>query len=348
MPFLHMAGYHGEGKLEDLDPDGVAQILRADRWIKCERCSQPLDLTDPSLREWVAKHPARMAHGYKVSPFSPTHGRLNIDYILTQLLEMKRLDQLKGWYNTVLGETYSDGNSKLEPEMVRAVMKGASRLEVNSTMPVVLGCDMGKTCHLTLGIPTRTDIIVFHFEQVPASQIHERIAQLDKQYNIVAGCVDRHPYTPDAERIRDATGRRILPMEYRGATHFNLKDDEYGVLDYVQANRTAVIDAQVRAVRNQATELHGYGGLAEVVVEHLCDMVRIETDEKPATWEKLTGNDHFLHSLALMRASIKMRELVALHAPVDNRLFIGLLGVNTKTTPGLGMPDKGKRTARVI
>lgn len=348
MPFLHLAGYKGEGKLDELDADGVAAILAAEHYVKCERCSQPLNLRDASLHEWVAKHPAREAHGYQVSPFSPTHGRLNIAYILNQLLTMKQLEQLKGWYNTVLGRTYSDGTSKLEPEMVRAVMKGAEVPEVSSPMPVVLGLDMGKTCHLTLGIPHRTCIDPFYFEQIPSSQVHERIAQLDKKYNIVAGAVDRLPYTPDAERIREATGGRIVPVQYAAGPHFNLKFDEYKNLDFVQANRTAVIDAQVKAVRQQSTAIRGYGGLKEVVVEHLCDMVRIENDERPATWEKLTGNDHFLHSLALMRASTKIRELIALNTVTDNRLFVGLLGVKPQQTPGLGQPVKGRQPARIL
>lgn len=348
MPFLFLPGYTGDGRLEELDADGVARIQLSDCYVKCERCSQALDLRDPTRREWVPKYPARQAAGYKVSPFSPTHGRINIPYIFQQLLTMKGLDQIKGWHNTVLGETYSDGNSKLEPDMVRAVMKDPASPEISRTTPIALGLDMGRTCHLTLGLINRAGVDPIHFEQIPSSQIHERIAELDAQYNIVCGSVDRHPYTPDAERLRDATQGRIVPTEYRG-TSFNQKDDEYGNLDYFQVNRTAVIDAQIKAVRNKATEFRGYGGLKDVIVEHLCDMVRIEADEKPATWEKLTGNDHFLHSLTLMRASIKIREIIALNSPIEPRMLMGLIGAGTnKPQPGLGVPTKGKQIQRVL
>lgn len=333
MPFLHLPGYDGDGLLDELDPDMVSRIDLSNSFVKCERCSQALDLTDPTLREWIAKHPSRLSRGYKVSPFSPTHGRLNIKYIVGQLLKMRDLDQIKGWHNTVLGEPFSDGNSKLEPPMVQACMTGPQVPDIAAWQPVALGCDMGRTCHLTLGLPVRNDVHPFLFEQVPSSRIHERIEQLRERYNIVTGCVDRHPYTPDAERIRDASDRKILPLEYRGATTFNIKHDEYGNLDHIQANRTQVIDHQIRAIREKSTKLAGYGGLGPVVVEHLCDMVRIETDHKPATWEKLTGNDHFLHSLALMRASIKMRELVQLQDATDARILVGLVAVPTPSKP---------------
>lgn len=340
MPFLHLPGYRGDGKLDELDADGVGAIDLDNAYVKCDRCSQPLNLLDALLREWVATHPARLGRGYKVSPFSPTHGKLNIRYILMQLLKMKQLDNLKGWYNTVLGETHSDGNSKLEPDMVRAVMKGPGVPDIASGTPVALGLDMGKTCHLTLGVVGRNAVSPFLFEQVPVSNIHDRIAQLDKQYRIVCGGVDRDPYTPDADRIRDVTQRRVMPIHYRGSSTFNLKYDEFDNLDHIQVNRTQVIDAQVAAVRTKATEFRGYGGLETVVVEHLCDMVRIEVEEQPARWEKLTGNDHFMHSLALMRASIKAAELVALETPIAPQVSTLLVGVSPKQkTQGLGQPS---------
>ena len=331
MPFLCLPGYHGEGMLDELDADGVSKIDLANSYVKCERCSQPLNLRDPSLREWVPELPSRLARGYKVSPFSPTHGRLDITYILNQLLTMKQLDQLKGWYNTVLGETYSDGNSKLEPDMVRAIMKSPSVPDISPTMPVALGCDMGKTCHLVLGIVTRQGVMPFLFEQVPSGQIRQRIAQHRAKYNIITGCVDRLPYTPDANAIRDASNRTILPMQYSPAPNFSLKYDEYENIDHVHANRTQVIDAMVRDVRTRTMEMSGYGGLKEVVVEHLCDMVRIEVDERPASWEKLTGSDHFFHALALLLASVKVREIVGLLTPQEARQFIGLIGVPSST-----------------
>jgi hypothetical protein len=330
--FIHLDGYDGDGKFDELDADAVSYLNLKSSYVKCERCSRPLDLGNPELREWVPKYPARDAAGYWISPFSTD--RLTIKYIIDQLLKQKALDNLKGWYNTVLGETYSDGSSKLEPDVVKAVMIGSAVPEISKDIPVALGCDMGTTCHLTLGRIRGQDVDPFLFEQVPSSQIEERIAFYRQKYRIVCGGVDRHPYTPTSESIRDASNRIILPIEYRGAAHINPVRDEYDVLDYVQINRTRAIDSQVRAIRNKTMEMAGYGGLQSVVVEHCCDMVRIEADEKPATWEKLTGSDHFMHSLTLMRASIKVTDVVNLDAEVPQTL-IALIPVQSNAPKGL-------------
>jgi hypothetical protein len=345
MKFLCLPGYDGDGDLEALDADVVSQLDLKGSYFKCEKCSARLYLRDPSLREWIAAFPARRGRGYRIRPTSSY--RLDPEYIVSQLLKMKQLDNVKGWRNTVLGETYSDGSSKLEPDVVRQVMKGPTVPDVGQAR-VALGCDMGKTCHLTLGTIRDGEIDPFKFEQVPSSQIVDRVLELCKQYNIVTGAMDRHPYTPTVEQIRELTKRVILPVEYRGQAHINLVEDEWGNLDYVQINRTKAIDNQVKAIQHKATELRGYGGLGGILVEQLCDMVRIETDEKPATWEKLTGNDHFMHSLVLMRASIKIRDVMMLKSNVETRSSFGFAVTNAQPFAPLGMPQMDRSVIRNI
>ena len=338
MKFLHLPGYVGDGKLEDVDADIVGAIDLSNSFMKCEQCSRPLNLRDPSLREWVAKYPARRAHGYRVTPFSPTHGRLNITYIFEQLLKMKQLDNIKGWYNTVLGQTYSDGNSKLEPHIVEACMGSSNVPEVSGD--VVLGCDMGKTCHLTLGrVDGHGRINPFLFEQVPSNEIEQRIKDLDAKYNIVCGGTDRFPYTTESERIREMTLGRILPIEYRGADFTRLVNDELGRIDHVSINRTQAIDSQVKAIIRGEVNIVGFGSLRSVLIEQLCDMVRIEHDEKPATWEKLTGNDHFLHSLVIMRAAVRAREIMLGSMKTEHRTLVGIRPVAAPKLLTLGTPN---------
>lgn len=328
MQFLNLPGYKGEGKLEDLDADTVATIDMANAWFKCFHCSKQLDLRDPALREWVAERPTRDAHGYRIRPTSSY--KLDPAYIIRQLLKMKRLDQLKGWYNTVLGETYNDGNSKLEPDMIAKIMVGAPVPDVGSDVPCALASDMGKTCHLTVGRIDGNVVHPFLFEAVPNGQIKERIAQLRKKYNIVAGAIDRHPYEITAKEIMEETQGIILPVEYRGAEPVCLVKDDYDALDFVQINRTKAIDQVVQLVRNVAINMAGYTSLKQVVTEHMCDMVRIENPEKLATWEKTTGQDHFMHSLVLLQASIKIAHIVKLSVVEEpKKIILGLVGVPT-------------------
>lgn len=326
MNFLHLPGYTGEGNLIDLDSDGLALIDLPNTYFRCERCAARLNFRDPTLREWVAERPTRNSRGYRIRPTSSY--KLDPAYILTQLIKMKRLDQLKGWHNTVLGETYNDGNSKLEPDVVKAVMTNPGRPEVGSTVPCALASDMGRTCHLTVGTIQGDHVYPFLFEQVPSDKIEERIRELRKQFNIVCGSVDRHPYTPTAEKIREESSGVILPVEYRGDVNINLKMDDYGVLDYVQINRTKAIDQVVRAIQRVAWTMTGYGKLQAVIVEHLCDMVRVELPDKLAVWNKTTGADHFMHSLVLLQASPKIRHVVQMTLqPERPKTVLGLIGV---------------------
>lgn len=337
MKFLCLPGYKGDGKLVDLDVDTHAAIDRENCYVKCEKCSARLDMRTPALREWVAERPGREVHGYRVRTFSTW--KLDPAYVMSQLLKMKRLDNIRGWYNTVLGEPYSDGNSKLEPDVVKRVMISATRPDVGALVPCALAADMGLTCHLTLGVVQGEHVVPFLFEQVPSDIIEERITELRQQYNIVAGAVDRHPYTPTSEKIRDDSHGIILPVEYRGTDFINLKKDEYDRLDFVQVNRTHAIDNVVRAIQRQAWTMSGYGSLGPLLIEHLCDMVRIELPEQPATWQKLTGSDHFLHSLVLLQQSIKIRHIIQMTEVVPIKTLFGMVGVALPRKAPAGVAD---------
>jgi hypothetical protein len=339
--FVCLPGYDGDGNLDEIDSEMMSRIDLVGSYVKCERCSRALDLTDPSLREWVAMRPTRDARGYQVRPFSTW--KLPPAYIIRQQQKYRQLDNMKGYFNTVRGTTYSDGDSKLEPDIVKAIMTGPGRPEVGSDVPCALASDMGRVCHLVLGVVRGDRVYPFLFEQVPSDQIEARVKELREQYNIVCGGVDRHPYTPTAETIRNESGGRIMPIEYRGAAHINLVEDEYEVMDFVQINRTRAIDDVVKAIQRKSWTMSGYGGLGQVLVEHLCDMVRIETPEKPATWEKLTGQDHFMHALVLLQASIKIHQLILLRNAVPTKQYLGLIGVETsdvKPTRQLGDPPR--------
>lgn len=345
MKFLRLPGYVGEGKLDLLDADAVDAIdLNASAFI-CERCSKALDLKNPNLREWVAERPTREnSRGYRIRPTS-SH-KLTPRYIIEQLLKMKKLSQLKGWYNTVLGETYNDGNSKLEPDMVKKIMGLAAVPEVGSDVPCALASDMGQTCHLIVGkiLPSGA-VSPFLFEAVHIDRIEERIELLRTKYNIVCGAVDRHPYTPTSNKIRDTSKRVILPVEYRGTEFVNLKKNEYDQLDFIQINRTAAIDVAVARIREQAIEMAGFGTMEQVVIDHLCDMVRIEQPEKMATWEKTTGSDHFMHSLTLLQASPKIAQVVKLDDKKDPpKVQLGMVGVPLAQSMIGGIPRNNQPT----
>ncbi|KGM36139.1 phage terminase large subunit family protein [Inquilinus limosus] len=332
-------------KLSDITQSIADEIDIMESYIWCPKCHRALDLTDPSFRQWVAKHPSRKhARGYYVTPFST--GKLDLPYILGQLLKYRQRDYLRGFFNTVLGETYSDGNIRLEEEVIRACFRDEQPgvPDVGPDVPVSIGIDMGLVAHVTLATGPVEQLEVFRFEAVPVQELPDFVRALCKQYNIVAGGIDRHPYTPTAEEIRDISEGKILPLEYRGTKEFNPVKDQYDNITHGQINRTMALDAVAKDIRRRSIRMSGYGHYRQTIIEHLRDQVRDEQPEKPAEWKKLTGQDHFHHSLAFLKAGLQLRNLIIALSNTEVRTNFGIL---TATVPMHNSPLIGSSKRRV-
>lgn len=310
--FCHIPGL--PDYIENLDEieDSLANELDLENaYVCCEKCGYRLNLGDESLRQWVPKYPGRKRlRGYHVTPFCTD--RLPLSYLIQQLGKYKKREYKRGFYNTVLGEGYSDGNIRLDESAIRACMTEFSRMpDVGSDVPLSVGIDMGQTCHLTLAAGGENNLDVVLFEAIPVDLIVDRSKEICAKYNVVRGAVDRHPYEPTADEIMRVSDGKIIPTEYRGTAELNVVKNKFGQVTHAQVNRTMHLDAIASDIRNRRCSFSGYGHYKTTVVEHLRDMVRDEQPEKPAEWKKLTGNDHFFHSLAFTKSSFKIKELVA-------------------------------------
>lgn len=299
-------------KLTDLSQQIIDEhgIVLADSYVKCINCDAQLDLGNPELREWVPRFQKRSkdARGYYVTPFSTA--RIDLPYILRQLLDYKRRDYMRGFHNTVLGETYVNGDIRLEEDVIKACFDRTSPSipDVSKDTPVAVGIDMGLVCHVTVSLLSGA---VFLFAAVPSSEIEDFVQKLCDKYKVVAGGVDRFPYTPTAENIWAISKGCILPLEYheRGREITTVKD-AYGTITHGQINRTMGLDKVANMVRNRNISFAGYGFYEQTIIEHLRDQVRDEQPEKPAVWKKLTGRDHFHHSLAFLFMGMELRDLI--------------------------------------
>lgn len=320
--FCHLPGLPDDiHTLTDLDETMVERIDLQNSYIKCERCERPLDLSNHDKREWIPKYPNRTLHrGYRVRPFSTE--RLDLPYILSQLLRYKKRDYLRGFYNTVLGETYADSNTRLDASLIESCFTTQVTIpEVSRDEPLFLGIDMGLTCHLVL---SRANLDVLSFETIPADNLIEHVRAYFERYNIVGGAVDRFPYTPTANEIRSITEGRVWPMQYRGSKKLDIKEDE----GYVNADRTQAIDEIAIAIRKHQPRFSGYGTQRTTIVEHLRDMVRDEQPDTPPRWVKLTGNDHYFHALALVKAAIDIQEILHGKEQPDPREVAAIIGID--------------------
>lgn len=327
--FIRIPGLPADlNDLSEIDPDIAAGLDLENAFVMCEHCGAPLDLGNPELREWVPRHPSRKSRGYWVRPFATP--RLTVDYIVRQLLDYKRKNSMRRWYNTVLGEPYNDANARLSIPEIEAVMKGEGKPDVSSEVPVAIGVDVGQTCHVvlaSLGLPIP---YVFDWLQVPSDELRDTIANLRERYNIVAGGMDLNPYAPLAREIRDASNSIIMPIEYAtspSAAPITLVKDELDNVTHVRSNRTGIIDAVVGDIRNQKILFMGYGTKKSIIMTHLQDMVRVELPEQPAKWVKLTGDDHFFHALGYLKHALRIHQFINHQDEQEERQMAMILGL---------------------
>lgn len=324
--FIHIPGLPDDiDELHKLTIEYQDVIELNNSYVKCQKCHSRLDLNDISLRQWVAKYPNRSAHsrGYKVTPF--VNMRLNPKYIMTRLWVYQKNEYIRGFFNTVLGLPYSDGSIQIPRELILACMTDCVYdLPVDISDDVWVGIDMGQTCHIILGKgPNADNLHIFKMFSVHVDDIIPTVKEICEKYNVRGGSVDRHPYEPTSKEIFSVSEGRILPIEYRGTKELNLIYDDYGDVIHGQVNRTLFLDALAIRIRKNKIKISGYGQSKETYIEHMRDMVRDETPDKPAEWKKLTGNDHFFHASAFMLLGPKIAELIHLKSKSDNRIMTG-------------------------
>lgn len=313
--------------LDDITFEILPQLDLQNSFVACEKCNSPLNLASEN-RQWVAENPANyLTHGYRVRPFSTS--KITIGYIVTQLMKYKNRDKTRGFYNTVLGRTYKDAKARLQDSDIRACLMEPEALSLSSSDPVFVGIDVGQLCHITIGTGTSiNNFRVVEFKIVPVGDLISEVGGILKKYRVVRGAIDRFPYTPTAEEVRDLSNGKIFPVEYTQGSEIDEKEQE----GYYRGNRTKIIDVVAKKVRTRTLEMNGYGQYREMIVEHLMDMVRVEEPEEQAIWKKLNKQDHFFHSLGFLLFSVRIQEYIKNEelSSQDNRTAVGLVGIKLK------------------
>lgn len=299
-------------------------------YVCCERCRAPLDLGREDNRSWVAKYPSRThSRGRKVNPFSVA--TRPVKDIITELLEYKRKDFIRGFKNSVLGEAEDSSSARISEVDIRSAITGCANPDDPSLhkpgLPTWVGIDMGHTVHLVLGQGynlAHIDIILM--ESFPIDKLFSRLQELDSKYHLTGGLVDRHPESLAANGCREITNGRVLPCEYRGTKEFSLVDSpDKSYISHCQADRTTLLDEVASAIRLKNLTFSGYAQNASDIVVHLRNMVRQEAPETPAVWVKLDPQDHFFHATGFLLSAVKLKRLQS--ASIESpQTFIGVAG----------------------
>lgn len=297
--------------LADLKNISRQQLLDVDLdracWI-CEKCGKPLDMSDHSTSEWVAKYPSRTNNrGYFIRPSCAFW--LKPKKIITDLCRYTEKGFQRRGVNTILGEEHTDMNARLEEDTIKAMMVSPQIPDIPKTQPVLIGIDMGLVCHIVIGDERN----IFRFMTCPVDNLEKFLVDLDEKYNIVGGAIDRYPYTPTANAIREWSNNRIMPVEYRGSKDATEVKDQTNEITHYQVNRTAALDRVASAIRKGRLLMQGYCDQQNLIVTHLRDNWRDDSPkadgEGEAVWCKLHGTDHYFHAIAFMLSVPEMLEV---------------------------------------
>lgn len=342
--FIHFEGGISSDltDLTELTQDMVDKLDLDASYVRCEKCLRGLDIGNPDHMQWVPRYPDRKyARGYRINPFGVR--TLDPKYMVTMLLRYKQREFLRGFWNTVQGLPYSDGSIRLDRDVIlKCFTEQSSVPEVGPDAPVIIGIDVGQTCHIVAAVMHSDEIKVFMFRTVHVDNLLQTVKELCEDYNVVGGAIDRHPYEPTADDVMETSAGKIVPAEYRGTKEVNLVYNALKEMTHAQIDRTMAIDQVVRKIKKQQISFAGYGIYREVVIDHLRDMVRDETPDQPATWKKLNGNDHYFHALALMLVAMKIKDVEFEKDNTEQRSMVSLssLDLSASNPTGLiGMSD---------
>jgi Phage terminase large subunit (GpA) len=315
-------GINETSDIAGMSNEDLNQLDLENSYLRCEKCSRPVDKGDVSSRSWVTKFPTRYAHGYRLGPMSTGH--ITIPYILRQMVKYRDADNIKGWWNTTLGAAYDNTNVRLSEADIRACMVQSDPPPLEANEPVGIGIDVGMTCHIMVGTPNK----IVKFETVPARDLSARVKVLRETYRIVCGGMDMNPYTPLAEQIRDESSKIIWPFAYQAISATNnpmliAKRNDFDEVDHYLSNRTRALDAVAGMIRSRTVSFLGYGIHQAELVEHFRGMIRIENSDTAAVWQKLVSGgyakDHFFHAYGLLMLGFKQKSMTEFKSSEDEK-----------------------------
>lgn len=306
--FKHVRVPEFAGDLRDITKANLHSYRYTEAFVECPHCGGK-----PSLqvehREWVCENPGDnfVASGIQVSPFDAPN-IITPAYLIEASTQYKRYVD---FINFGLGLPTLDQDATLTADELSGCIN--SDLDEFSGS-IVMGVDMGLTCHVTIGrVRSDSTIRIVHIEQVHASKIRERYKELRRIWNPRITIMDSQPYTETVMALQQEDTRLYGAVYVRGKglDLFKVIDREHdrdtASMDLRQINisRDRALDALMDFIRAGSLSKRACP-LDEDWKTQLTDMRRIkdwdtQIQEVVFKWVKSEqGNDHFHHSALYM------------------------------------------------
>lgn len=335
--------------LTDIREELAVDLDLDNAYVMCSKCHKNLEMSDESHREWVATYPSRIhSRGYQIRPFS-TH-TLSVRYLVMTMADYLKKGKIRRGYNTVLGEEYSEGDVRIDEYLIRKCFQSRLVPAISKDKTAYIGIDMGVVCHIVVVV----DDAAVEFIRTSWENLKNKVQELDEKYTIISGAIDRYPYTPLSNEIRDMTDGRIQPVVYTSGKAAEPKREADNTISYYSCNRTMALDEVKTLITNGEIGFYGYADQEDIIIEHLRDMVREESEgDKQPEWRKLNGNDHFFHALGYALLAKRIHYVATWNPNMEIRSIIGLTGpqesfTNKKENIGLRGYSTNYSTNRLV
>lgn len=273
--------------LEDTFPDCLLEttkgVVRA-----CMKCKAELN---PSIGEWVAKHPSITdKRGYHYSQLFSHF--VSPEEILHQF---RTTTNLTDFYNLKIGIPYVEATNRLSVQEILGLC-GNDGMASADNGPCFMGVDQGKDLHVVIGKRSFQKTLIHHLG------VYKDWQELDRLINSfhVSRCVvDGLPETRNA---------RAFAERHRGIVYLNYYN-EYQKGKYkwndgdltVQCNRTESLDASHQSILKGEIMLPRETDMVRDFALHCHNVAKkLEEDEESGSkhyrYVRL-GSDHFRHAL---------------------------------------------------
>ncbi len=274
-------------------PDGT--FYRA-----CPKCSAELDLASG---EWIADHPGRPIHGYRISQLFSS--KVDPGEILEEYRTTRYLDR---FFNLKIGIPWADLERRLDAATVLSLCTDRE-MQAESTQGTAMGIDTGKQLHVVVLRPDDEDNGLRHLIHLKVCRdfedLDELITKFDVRRCVIDGLPETHATRAFARRHRGSVYMNFFNENQRGSAAWDAQQQ------IVQVNRTEALDASRAAVREKHVTLPRRDRLVEQFAQHMASDAKIlEEDEQTGAKRYKyirTGPDHF--SLAFTYAWLAATKL---------------------------------------
>lgn len=302
--------------LQELDKKALTRLNPDAAALHCPKCDKV-----PSLqiehREWVLENPDDNyeAVGYQVQPFDAP----NIVTIPDLIRASTNYERYADFINFNLGLPAEDAESCFSYAELQAMFVQG---EMSVPHSVVVGIDVGKTCHMMVGFQDHQNhLFGVKTQMVPFHKLDTVLDELRRRHYVQAMVMDSQPYADLLLRLQqqhpNLYGARYVESRKIGTYSLNYRDadEESGQeqLREVVINRNLALDSLMNMVRNGQVHLTTDENMS-LIISHMQDMKRIKEfgadKELIFRWRKgASKNDHFHHALLYLMIASKLSEV---------------------------------------